>query len=193
MIDITKLIELYISRKNKFVKSEERANRRNEYFNEINQIEAQASMSLEEKKARKNSAAQKLTGNGLTSHELVDYYYRKQDFINFEIIAPIVGLWDQVLIKIYDEDGTLIELQLNKRKYAKELVLAIVSLIFFAFIFLLLLAIGKGFIEYFAGNFFINKSVMGISYLVFISPVLGMFLFILYLLLNLTDLKRLVK
>lgn len=193
MIDFTKLIELYISRKDKFVKSDDRAKRRVDYFKEISEIEASAEMSREEKRARKNSAAQKLTGNGLASQELVDYYFRHPDFINFEIIAPIVGFWDQVLIKIHDEKGKIIELRLNKTKYSKEVAMAICSLILFAFFFLGLLHLGSGFIDYMSNNFYISKGVMGVAYLVLISPIIFMFLFLFYLFLNLTDLKRLVK
>jgi len=171
MIDFTKLIELYISRKDKFSKSEDRAKRRTEYFNEISEINSDKEMSLEEKRARKNSAAQKLTGNGLASQELVDYYFRHPDFINFEVIAPIVGFWEQVLIKIYDEQGIIIKLQLNKTKYSKEVVMAISSLVIFAFFYLALLHLGNGFINYMVVNFYISKSVMGVAYLIFISPI----------------------
>ena len=193
MIDFTKLIELYISRKDRFSKSETRANRRKEYFKEISEINSEKEMSLDEKRARKNSAAQKLTGNGLASQELVDYYFRHPDFINFEVIAPIVGFWEQVLIKIYDEQGKIIKLQLNKTKYSKELAMAIFSLTFFAFIYLALLHLGNSFINYMVANFYLSKSVLGIAYLILISPIFLMFLFMLYLFLNLTDLNRLVK
>jgi len=64
---------------------------------------------------------------------------------------------------------------------------------FFAFTFLLLLSLGNGFINYIASNFYISKTVVGIAYLIAISPLLLMFLFLFYLFLNLTDLKRLVK
>jgi len=193
MIDFTKLIELYISRKDKFSKSEDRAKRRTEYFNEISEINSDKEMSLEEKRARKNSAAQKLTGNGLASQELVDYYFRHPDFINFEVIAPIVGFWEQILIKIYDEQGKIVKLQLNKRKHSKEIAMATLSLIVFAFLFLVLLHLGNSIINYMVVNFYISKGVMGFAYLIFISPVFLMFLFMFYLFLNLTDLKRLVK
>lgn len=193
MIDFTKLIELYISRKDKFAKSDDRAKRRNNYFNEISEIDTSKEMTLEEKRARKNSAAQKLTGNGLASQELVDYYFRHPDFINFEIIASIVGFWDQVLIKTTDENGRITKLDLNLKTYSKEVAMAISSMIFFAFVFLVLMSVGNLFINYMVVNFYISKSVMGIAYLILISPIFFMFLFILYLFLNLTDLKRLVK
>ena len=193
MIDFTKLIELYISRKDKFIKSDDRAKRRNVYFSEISEIEKSTEMSLEEKRARKNSAAQKLTGNGLASQELVDYYFRHPDFINFEMIAPIVGFWDQVLIKTMDDNGRITKLDLNLKIYSKEVVMAISSMIFFAFIFLTLLTLGNWFINYMAMSFYISKSIMGVAYLILISPIFFMFLFIFYLLLNLTDLRRLVR
>lgn len=193
MIDFTKLIELYISRKDKFTKSEDRAKRRLEYFKEISSIKSNDAMSLDEKRARKNSAAQKLTGNGLASQDIVDYYFRHPEFINFEVVAPIVGFWDQVLIKTLDENGNILKLELNLKRYSKEVVMAIISLIFFAFTFLLLLSLGNGFINHIASNFYISKTVVGIAYLIAISPLLLMFLFLFYLFLNLTDLKRLVK
>lgn len=193
MIDLTKLIELYISRKDKFAKSADRAKRRFEYFSEVSEIDTNTDMSSEEKRARKNSAAQKLTGNGLASYELVDYYYRHPDFINFEVIAPIVGFWDQVLIKTTDENGRITKLDLDLKIYSKEIAMAIFSLIFFVMIFIVFLSLGNRFINYMVMNFYISKSVMGIAYLILISPVFFMFLFLFYWFLNLTDLKRLVK
>lgn len=193
MIDFTKLIELYISRKDRFVKSDDRAKRRADYFKEISEIEASAEMSQEEKRARKNSAAQKLTGNGLASQELVDYYFRHPDFINFEIIAPIVGFWDQVLIKAIDDDGKITKLELDPKAYRKEVGLASGSLLMTSLFFLLLFNWGSGFINFMANNYYLGKGVVGIAYLVLISPVLMLFMFVFYLLLNLLDLKRLVK
>jgi len=193
MIDLTKLIELYINRKDKFKKLEERGKRRVNYFKEIAEIDADKDITLEEKRARKNSAAQKLIGNGLATQELVDYYFRHPEFVNFEIIAPIVGFWDQVLIKIYDEDRKIIGLQLNQKLYFKELTMAVSSLILFAFIFIALIYFGNGFINFMAANFYISKSILGVAYLVLVSPIFLMFLFMVYLFLNLTDLKRLVK
>ena len=193
MIDLTKLLELYISRKDQFSKAEARAERRLKYFKEILEIDANNEISIEEKRARKNSAAQKLTGNALTSQELVDYYYRHPDFINFEVIAPIVGFWDQVLIKATDESGRITKLDLNIKTYSKEVMMAIASMIVFTFIFLVLLSFGNGFVNYMVSNFYISKSILGIVYLILISPFLFMSLFMFYLLLNLTDLKRLVK
>ena len=149
-------------------------------------------MSKEEKRARKNSAAQKLTGNGLASQELVDYYFRHPDFINFEIIAPIVGFWDQILIKTID-DGKITRLEIDLKAYRKEVGLASGSLLIISLIFLLLLNWGSGFIHFMANNYYLGKGVAGIAYLVFISPVFMLFMFVFYLLLNLTDLKRLVK
>lgn len=193
MIDLTKLLELYISRKDKFAKSEDRAKRRLEYFSEISGIESDTEMSSDEKRARKNSAAQKLTGNGLASYDLVDYYFRHPDFINFEVIAPIVGFWDQVLIKTTDENGRIAKLDLNKKAYFKEVTIGILSFIIFTLIFLVLISLGNGFINYMVSNFYISKSILGIVYLILISPFLFFPLFMFYLFLNLTDLKRLVK
>ena len=62
----------------------------------------------------KNSAAQKLTGSGLVTYELVDYYYKNPNFVNFEIIAPIVAFWDQTLIKTYDDKEQIIKLEFNR-------------------------------------------------------------------------------
>lgn len=193
MIDFTKLIELYISRKDKFVKSDDRAKRRVDYFNEISEVEASTEMSHEEKRARKNSAAQKLTGNGLASQELVDYYFRHADFINFEIIAPIVGFWDQILIKAVDDDGKITKLELDSKAYRKEVGLAVGSLLTTFILFLLLINWGGAFINFIANNYYLGKGIVGIAYLVLISPVLMLFMFVFYLLLNLVDLKRLVK
>lgn len=193
MIDLTKLIELYISRKDKFAKSEDRARRRLEYFSEISEIESNKDMSSDEKRARKNSAAQKLTGNGLASYDLVDYYFRHPNFINFEVIAPIVGFWDQVLIKTTDENERITKLDLNMKTYSKEVAMALFSLTFIAFIFLVCISLGGRFINYMAVNYYMSKSVIGIGYLILISPIFCFWLLLFYWFLNLTDLKRLVK
>ena len=193
MIDFTKLIELYISRKNKYLKSEERAKRRIEYFKDISDIDADVNMSLDERRARKNSAAQKLTGTGLVSQEIVDYYYRHSDFINFETIAPIVGFWEQVLVKEYDEQDRIIKLWLDTRMYSKEIGMSIFSLIFFTALFFLLIRFSNTFINFMADSFYLSKSFFGVVYLILISPLFFMLLFLLYIFINLIDLKRLVK
>ena len=193
MIDFTKLLELYISRKDKYLKSDERAKRRSEYFKEISEIESDTKMSSEEKRARKNSAAQKLTGSGLASQEIVDYYYRHSDFINFETIAPIVGFWEQILIKKYDEQNRIIKLQLDTKKYFKEIGLSIGSTIIFIFVFFLSIKFGNTFVNFMVTNLHLSKSFFGILYLILISPLFFMSLFMLYLFLNLSDLNRLVK
>lgn len=68
MIDLMKAIELFINRKDKFKKAEERATRREVFFKEIAELDNNESLDEDRKRAMKNSAAQKLTGSGLVTY-----------------------------------------------------------------------------------------------------------------------------
>ncbi|MCK4107915.1 hypothetical protein [Acinetobacter radioresistens] len=193
MIDFTKLLELYISRKDKFKKAEERLKRREVFFEEILAIEKNTNLSWNQKRVMKDSAAQKLTGNGLATYEFVDYYCRHPDFINFEIISPMVAFWDQTLIKTYDDEKKIIKLEFNTIVYWKEKIFSFLScaLLFFAIFFFG--NYGNTIINFISSNFYISSEVIGIAYLAFILVLVGIFFFFTFLFLTLLDLKRLVK
>ncbi|WP_312586420.1 hypothetical protein [Acinetobacter sp.] len=193
MIDITKLIEIYISRKDKFKKAEERLKRREAYFEEISAIEKNQNLDPYQKRAMKNSAAQKLAGSGLATYEFVDYYCRHPDFINFEVISPMVAYWDQTLIKTYDEGERIVKLEFNKKAYWKEMIFSFISWLF-VLVGLIFFAIQANvIINLISSNYYINKNIVGIAYLIFILGLVGITLFFGFLFLTLLDLKRLVK
>ncbi|QQC82813.1 hypothetical protein I9054_011220 [Acinetobacter bereziniae] len=193
MIEITKLIELYINRKDKFKKADERLSRRQEYFKGIELIEANKDLNSNEKRALLNSAAQKLTGSGLVTFEFADYYLRHPSFINFEIISPMVAFWDQMLIKTYDEKQKIIKLEINRVKYVKEIASALFSSLFMAIVIFIFVRNGNQIINYLSDNFYVSKSFLGLAYLLFILLLVGLFILFNFIFLTLSDLKRLVK
>jgi hypothetical protein len=141
----------------------------------------------------RNSAAQKLTGNGLATYEFVDYYCRHPNFINFEIISPMVAFWDQTLIKTYDDEKRIIKLEFNNWEYKKERIMCFLTCVFLLLGIFFFLRNGNTFINYISSNFYVSQSIVGIAYLIFILGFVWLFLFFGYLLLTLIDLKRLVK
>lgn len=193
MIELTKLIELYLNRKDKFKKAEERLKRREVYFEEIASIEKNQNLDSDQKRAMKNSAAQKLTGSGLATYEFVDYYSRNPNFINFEILSPMVAFWDQTLIKTYDDEKRIIKLELNRKAYWKEKILSFFSCASLGLGIFFLTKYGHVFINLISSNFFISSQIIGIAYLIFILGLIGLLLFFGFLFLTLIDLKRLVK
>lgn len=193
MIDFMKLIEIFINRKDKYKKAEERSKRREMYFDEITSIENNPNLDANQKRALKNSAAQKLTGSGLATYEFLDYYYRHPDFINFEILSPMVAFWDQTLIKTYDNEKRIIKLEFNESAYWKELSFAFLSCIFLLAGLIFFAKQGNAIINFISSNYYINTNVIGVAYLIFILGLIGITLFFGFLFLTLLDLKRLVK
>ncbi|MCH7333850.1 hypothetical protein [Acinetobacter modestus] len=195
MIDLGKLLEIWISRKDKFKKAEDRAKRREDFFNEIKLIEAEAKDGLDQSivRAKKNSAAQKLTGSGLVTYELVEYYLRHPNFINFEILSPMVGFWENVILKTYDEENKLIKIEIKRSAYRKELFLCFATCIFYFFIIWLLLQVAHGTIKYLAYNLHISESLVGMIYSVVPLLFFCLIVFFSFLFLTLLDLERLVK
>lgn len=193
MIDFMKLIEIFINRKDKYKKAEERSKRREMYFDEITSIENNPNLDANQKRALKNSAAQKLTGSGLATYEFLDYYYRHPDFINFEILSPMVAFWDQTLIKTYDNEKRIIKLEFNESAYWKELSFAFLSCIFLLAGLTFFAKQGNAIINFISSNYYINTNIIGVAYLIFILGLIGITLFFGFLFLTLLDLKRLVK
>lgn len=188
-----KLIEIFINRKDKYKKAEERSKRREMYFDEITSIENNHNLDANQKRALKNSAAQKLTGSGLATYEFLDYYYRHPDFINFEILSPMVAFWDQTLIKTYDNENRIIKLEFNESAYWKELFFAFLSCIFLLAGLIFFAKQGNAIINFISSNYYINTNIIGVAYLIFILGLIGITLFFGFLFLTLLDLKRLVK
>src|SRR5690606_15660755 len=126
-------------------------------------------------------------------YEFVDYYCRHPDFINFEVISPMVAYWDQTLIKTYDEGERIVKLEFNKKAYWKEMIFSFISWLF-VLVGLIFFAIQANvIINLISSNYYINKNIVGIAYLIFILGLVGITLFFGFLFLTLLDLKRLVK
>ncbi len=193
MIDLMKLIELIVNRKDKFRKAEERFNRKSDYFLEISEIDKDDSLSPHSKRAMKNAAAQKLSGSGLATFEVLDYYNRHPDFTNFEIVAPLVIYWDDVLIKAYDENSILTKLEINEIAFKKEKRNLNFSIIFISFVAIFFLVKGNTIIHFIANNFYINKGVIGAVILGLMVFFILLIIIFLILLMNLLDLRRLVR
>ncbi|EXE15319.1 hypothetical protein J559_0891 [Acinetobacter sp. 983759] len=188
-----KLIELYIGRRDKFKKAGERLIRREQFFKDIDAIDSNTLIDEDRKRAMKNSLAQIITGSGLVTYELVDYYYRNPHFINFERIAGIVGFWDEVLIKEYDEDRRIIKLRLNRKKFIFEKTLLGMS-VFFTFCFTVFALVGSKELNYFFVNtFYLNQNLVGIILVITCLSLMVFTISLLIMFLALCDLKRLVK
>ncbi|MEJ5034908.1 hypothetical protein WH243_14695 [Acinetobacter sp. MYb177] len=192
-MDFLKLLELYLNRKDKFKKVEERAERRKAYFKEISEIDGNTEIPINQKKAFKNSAAQKLTGSMLVNFALVDYYSKHPDFNNFDVIAPLVAFWDDALIKTYDQNLDLVKLEIDPVAYKKESrnLKATICLLIFASLYFFIAS--NSMINYFSTNFYISQSIVGIVYILLTLVIVGLIFFIVTLHLTLVDLKRLVK
>ncbi|AYA04577.1 hypothetical protein BEN74_18490 [Acinetobacter sp. WCHAc010034] len=193
MIDLMKAIELFINRKDKFKKAEERATRREVFFKEIAELDNNESFDADRKRAMKNSAAQKLTGSGLVTYELVDYYYKNPNFVNFEIIAPVVAFWDQTLIKTYDDKEQIIKLEFNRWAYRKEQLMALSSCMIMLLALWFFFNYGHAAIHAISSNLYISQSIVAIAYCILLLGLMSGFIFATFLFLTLMDLKRLIK
>lgn len=100
-----KAFELYINRKDKFIKAEERFKRRLAFFEEVKKLDENNDLYEHEKKTIRNSLAQIVCGSRLVDYELVEYYYSHKKFRNFDVIVPIGSFWDESIVKEYDSSG----------------------------------------------------------------------------------------
>ncbi|MCH7294100.1 hypothetical protein [Acinetobacter higginsii] len=195
MIDINKLIEVWITRKDKFKKADERAKRREDFFKEIKLIEDEEKdgLDLSIVRAKKNSAAQKLTGSGLVTYEFVDYYLKNPNFINFEIISPMVAFWDETIQKTYDSENKIIKIEIKPWTFRKELLFCFLACAFNFFMIWLTLHLASGTIKYLAYSLHLSESLIGLVYSILPLFFFCLVIFFGVLFLTLTDLKRLVK
>lgn len=195
MIDLSKVLEIWISRKDKFKKAEDRATRREDFFKEIKLIETEAKEGLDQSivRARKNSAAQKLTGSGLVTYEYVDYYLRNPNFINFELITPMVAFWEDTIEKTYDAENRVIKIEIKTWTYRKELLFCFLACVLYFFMIWLTLNVGHGTIKYLAYSLHLSESLVGLVYSVIPLFFFCLLIFFGFLFLTLIDLQRLVK
>ncbi|MFG0589048.1 hypothetical protein ACF8D3_13570 [Acinetobacter sp. YQ_14] len=179
MIDLIKLIELFISRKDKFKKADERYERRIEFFSKVKLINEDETLSPEIRKALLDSAAQKLTGSPRGGYEIVEYFINTKKFINFEIVAPSVWFWDESIEKVYDENQKLIDIKLNEKGFKKEMLYLGFTIFFFFTITIFFILSGNNLINLIDANIYIGKQILGfflvliILFFFFITIVMG--------------------
>jgi hypothetical protein len=188
-----KIFELYLNRKDKFAKTSECLERRLKFLKEVKDINDNHNIDENEKRAIKNSLAQIVCGSRLVDYDLVYYYYRNKNFRNFEVIAPLVAYWDELIIKEFDENGILKKIRIDERKYVIEKRNMIGTFFFFFVINIVFLLFYQRILNVFVTVFhmdsYIALYVCGILFLLITFLVL----FALYGVLTLYDLSRLVK
>lgn len=179
MIDLIKLIELFVGRKDKFKKADERYERRIEFFSKVKLINEDKTLSPEIRKALLDSAAQKLTGSPRGGYEIVEYFINSKKFINFEIVAPSVWFWDESIEKIYDENHKLVEIKLNEKGYKREKRYLSITVFFFFTITIFFVLSGNNLINLIDANLYIGKQILGyilvliILFFFFVTTVMG--------------------
>ncbi len=193
MIDLIKLIEIFLGRKDKFRKAEERYQRRIEFFKNVKEIKEDDSTTEEVKRALLNSAAQKLTGSSRSTYELVNYYFHHKSYVNFEAVAPSVWFWEDSISKIYDDTNELVKVEINKKGFNKEQRNLRISFYFLFFVTIYFLIFGNSIINYLAKSFFISKNIVGIVLICMFSFFFCMTVLVGILKLSHKDLPRLVQ
>lgn len=158
---LIKLIEIFLNRKDKFKKADERYARRVEFFEKVQSIKEDNDLSEEARRALLDSAAQKLTGSPRVTYEVVDYYIRNKEFINFEVIAPSVWFWDESIKKSYDSESKLINIELDQHGYKKEKKYLGFSVFVMFLITVYFLLLGHKMVNFLAGSFYVSKSILG--------------------------------
>lgn len=188
-----KIFELYLNRKDKFTKANERLDRRLKFLNQVKEINANEQIDVNEKRALKNGLAQIVCGSRLVDYDLVDYYYRNKNFRNFEVIAPLVAYWDESIIKEFDEAGILKKIIIDEKKYKVEKQNMISTCIFFLIMNLIIFIFYQGFIGFFVNIFHMDPYVaLYVCGVLFLSVTFLVF-FTFYGILALYDLRRLVR
>lgn len=188
-----KIFELYLNRKDKFTKANERLERRLNFLNQVKEINANEQIDANEKRAIKNGLAQIVCGSRLVDYDLVDYYYRNKKFRNFEVIAPLVAYWDESIIKEFDEAGILKKIIIDEKKYKVEKQNMISTCIFFLIMNLIIFIFYQGFIGFFVNIFHMDPYVsLYLCGILFLSVTFLVF-FTFYGILTLYDLRRLVR
>ena len=188
-----KAFELYLNRKDKFIKAEERLKRRLTFFEEVKKLDESNDLDEHEKRAIRNSLAQIVCGSGLVDYELVEYYQKNKNYRNFEVIAPIVAYWDESITKEFDETGKIKQIQINEKKYAEEKRNMIASTAFLFFLVLLFLNRYEQIINALVSTFHMDSYIVlyFCGALFMIITFLAFFAF--YGVMVVFDLRRLVK
>jgi len=188
-----KAFELYLNRKDKFIKAEERLKRRLAFFEEVKKLHENNDLDEHEKRSIRNSLAQIVCGSRLVDYELVEYYQKNKNFRNFEVIVPIVAFWDESIIKEYDESGRIKSLKIDEKKYSQEKRNTAFTLIYIFLVAILFIIFYQRVINVFVSTFhmdsYIALYVCGAIFLLISFFVI----FALYGVMTVIDLRRLVK
>ncbi|QHH95398.1 hypothetical protein FPL18_16955 [Acinetobacter gyllenbergii] len=188
-----KAFELYLNRKDKFIKAEERLKRRLTFFEEVKKLENNNDLDEQEKRVIRNGLAQIVCGSRLVDYELVEYYYRHKKFRNFEVIVPIVAFWDESIVKEYDSSGKIELIKIEEKKYRAEKTNSISSLVFIfgiAIVFILFYQrVIDALVRVFHMDPYIALYVCGTLFLLINFLVL----FAIYGVLTVFDLRRLIE
>lgn len=188
-----KAFELYLNRKDKFIKAEERLKRRLTFFEEVKKLDENNDLDEHEKRSIRNSLAQIVCGSRLVDYELVEYYQKNKNFRNFEVIAPIVAFWDESIVKEYDSSGKLKLIKIHEKKYRSEKINSISSLFFIfsmAILFILFYQrVINAFVVTFHMDTYIALYVCGTLFLIITCLVLFAF----YGVMSVFDLRRLLE
>lgn len=188
-----KAFELYLNRKDKFIKAEERLKRRLAFFEEVKKLDENNDLDEHEKRSIRNSLAQIVCGSRLVDYELVEYYQKNKNFRNFEVIVPIVAFWDESIIKEFDETGKIKQIKINEKKYIQEKIYMIFSNLFVFFVALLFLINYERVMNVFVSTFHMDSyfALYVCGFLFLIITFLVLFAF--YGVMVVFDLRRLVK
>lgn len=188
-----KAFELYLNRKDKFIKAEERLKRRLTFFEEVKKLDENNDLDEHEKRSIRNSLAQIVCGSRLVDYELVEYYQKNKKFRNFEVIAPIVAFWDESIVKEYESSGELKLIKIHEKKYRSEKINSISSLFFIFSMAILFILFYQRVINTFVVTFhmdtYIALYVCGTLFLI----VTCLVLFAFYGVMSVFDLRRLIE
>lgn len=189
---IYKVLMLFCERKDKYKHAEEKAIRRDKFFNDIKSID-NSEFNDYEKRARKNVISQELVGNQLVSFELIDFLIKNKNIINFEIVAKTIALWETSLVISINDKNEITKIIIQKKEYRKEKIMMFISLFFIAFILICS-------IHFFKLNvIWLTKALMlpeyiAIAFFAFITVMLAiLFIFLLISSLILSDLNRIIE
>ncbi|PVZ90084.1 hypothetical protein C9426_01520 [Serratia sp. S1B] len=189
---IHKILVLFLERKSKFKRAEERLTRREEFFDGIKKID---NLDIEEyqKHARRNGLAQTLVGSRLVSYRLVDFVSRNKNIVNFETVSKDLAFWDTSLNIERDNDRNIIGITLNEDEYKKEKRMMLLTLFFNICVFLYSLYTYKISLLWLE-NYLLIPDYIAKIFLLILSVLLMTTSFLLFIsIMILFDLKRIVE
>ena len=187
---ILKIIELFLTHhKNKFKKIEAVLERRQNFIDEVKKIEQNEDLTDDEKRALKNACAQLVCGSRLVNYELVDYYFRNKKFRNFEIIAPTIAFWEDVVFKEYDENGKIKSIKIHKKNHNRERNYIVFSFFLTIFIDLIVTKNHDWVVNFLIKYLPLNIAIADIIFVIILLPLLYLTWLALLGMMTIIDLK----